>query len=81
MSDQINLKDVYDIVEKSRVELGSHILRLENKFDLLEAGRVTTLEANIQLIKGQMDPIKKIVYGLTGTVLLAVLGAILKLIL
>lgn len=76
----IDITRVYELVDKTRRELSEHILRLEGKFDLLEAGRVSRLEKELAELKAGYDPVKKIVYGLVGTVLITVLGALLYLV-
>lgn len=38
---------IYELIDKSRVELKGDIIRLESKFDNLEAGRLTRAEQDI----------------------------------
>jgi hypothetical protein len=38
---------IYELVDRTRVELKGDIIRLEAKFDALEAGRLTRAEQNI----------------------------------
>ena len=80
MDEKFSTQDIYKLVNDTRVELSTHILRLEGKFDTLEAGRVSTLEKDLAEIKARQEPVQKIVYGLVGFVLLTVLGAVLALV-
>lgn len=43
----IDNKSLYDLVDRTRLELKGDINRLENKFDTLEAGRLTRLEDRV----------------------------------
>lgn len=81
MDDKISIQDIYKLVNDARVELSAHILRLEGKFDILEAGRVSALEKNFAEMKAKHDPVEKIVYGMTAFILLAVLGSVIFLVL
>lgn len=38
---------IYDLIDRMRLELKSDIIRLETKFDNLEAGRLTRLEDRV----------------------------------
>ena len=77
----ILIKQVYEIVDSAKKELTSHILRLETKFDILEAGRVSGIEKDMAELKAEQKPIKMVVYGMIGLILVTVLGALLFLVL
>lgn len=40
-------QNVYELIDRMRVEIKGDILRLETKFDTLEAGRLTRLEDRV----------------------------------
>lgn len=42
---------IYELVNATRIELKSDIIRVENKFDALETGRLTRAEANIATLQ------------------------------
>lgn len=42
---------IYELVNSTRVELKSDIIRLEGKFDTLEAGRLTRAEGDISRLQ------------------------------
>lgn len=77
-SDNVTSRELYGAITEMRKEISTSILRLENKFDNLEAGRLTTLELQHASVKAELEPVKRVVYGLVATVLLAVLGVILR---
>lgn len=77
---EIPIKQVYEIVDKAKVEITGHILRLEAKFDSLEAGRVSSLEREMAEVRVNQGLIMKLVYGAVGVILLTVLGALLYLV-
>lgn len=64
----ITNKDIYSVVDDSRRELSARIDRLENKID-------TTYVTHAEL-----EPIKKLVYGAVGVILLAFVGAVVALV-
>lgn len=43
----VSNNNIYDQIERTRLELKGDILRLESKFDVLEAGRLTKAEQDI----------------------------------
>ena len=49
-----SLRDLYTLVGEMRSELSSSIQRLENKFDTLEAGRLSTLESKFANLEGRI---------------------------
>ena len=67
-------------MDKMRSEITTHILRLESKFDALEAGRVSALEKEVARITAMVDPVVRVVYGLVGIILVAVMSALLYLV-
>jgi len=81
VGDIVSAREVYKLINDTRLELSGHILRLETKFDTLEAGRVSALEKQITEMKAEQEPVKRLVYGLVSVVLLGVVGALLSLIL
>jgi F0F1-type ATP synthase assembly protein I len=44
----IDNSKIYELIDRTRLELKSDIIRLESKFDALEAGRLTRLEDRVQ---------------------------------
>ena len=48
------IREVFNLVEKTREELMGSILRLEGKFDILEAGRLSKLERDFAFLQGKM---------------------------
>lgn len=76
----ISASKVYDLIDDMRKELSAQIQRVESKFDTLEAGRLTRLERDFSVLSADMQPIKKLIYGLIGTVMLFILSAVLFLI-
>lgn len=52
--DKASLREVYKLVEDTRKELGASILRLETKFDNLEAGRLSTIETKLANIEARI---------------------------
>ena len=91
MENQITTKEVYDLVEKVRIELTSHVLRLEGKFDTLEAGRLSAIEKSsaedrarfmtaIAELRAEGKPVKMIVYGMVSLILVAVASAVIYLV-
>ena len=47
-------KDLYALVDATRKELNSSILRLETKFDNLEAGRLSSLESKFASLEARI---------------------------
>lgn len=79
-TEKFTMQEIYKLVNDTRVELSTHILRLEGKFDTLEAGRVSSLEKSFAEFRAENEPVRKIVYGLVSFVLISVLGAIVYLV-
>lgn len=77
----VSIREVYSLINAARSEIVAVVTRLETKFDNLEAGRLTTLELQHQRVVSEIEPVKKIVYGLVAAVLVTVVGAILGLVL
>ena len=61
--------------------LNESVVRLETKFDHMESGRLSAVEVKYGMLTAQIEPIRKVVYGLISLVFIAVIGAILKMIL
>lgn len=80
MAEEISSREIFKLVNDTRLELSGHILRLEGKFDTLEAGRVSALEKQVAEVVAQNEPVRKIVYGLVTLILVAVVGAIVALV-
>ena len=55
------IREVYNVVEEMRKELGGSILRLESKFDNLEAGRLSALEKEMANFQGRMAVIAGVI--------------------
>ena len=51
---KITTQQVYELVNETRKELNSSIVRLETKFDNLEAGRLSTLESRFASLEGRI---------------------------
>ena len=68
-------KDLYEELGKLRHELDDADRQIENKVSVLE-GKVD--KTYVKLIA--FDPVRKIVYGLVGAVLLSVIAALLALV-
>lgn len=66
---------IYELVNNTRIELKSDIIRLETKFDNLEAGRLTRAEAAISKlqVKDATFSVKLAVLGFMGS---SLVGAI-----
>ena len=56
-----NIREVYQLVSEMRKELSDSISRLENKFDALEAGRLTSLENRFANLQGKMSIVAGVV--------------------
>lgn len=68
-------KEVYDLVDTARKELKSDIIRLETKFDNLEAGRLTRAEHDIGKLQiNQATAGTKLAIG--GFIAASVVGAV-----
>ena len=80
MPDQFSAKEIYNLMDKMRSEITEHILRLETKFDALEAGRVSRLEKEVAQLTATLEPIRNVVYGIVAIVLVAVLSAMIYLV-
>lgn len=48
------LSQVYELVDKKIGEVNESIIRLETKFDILEAGRLSRLEGKVADLSGKM---------------------------
>ena len=52
--DKITTQQVYNLVNETRKELTGSILRLETKFDNLEAGRLSALESKFASLEARI---------------------------
>ena len=62
--EKATIREVYTLIEEMRKELGSSILRLETKFDALEAGRLSTLETKFADFQGEIRGRGAIIAGI-----------------
>lgn len=60
-NNNISLKDIYELVDGRIAEVKSSMLRLETKFDALEAGRLSTLETNFANLQGKLTIIAAVI--------------------
>ena len=75
--DKATLREVYKLVEDTRKELTVSIGRLENKFDLLESGRITNLESKLANIEGRLFTGSSII-ALIISIVIALISFIFK---
>ena len=78
-NEKISAEKVYSLIDSMRRELKADIMRVEAKFDTMEAGRLTRLEVEFAEFKAIHTPIKKIVYGLVGFIFISFVGALIVL--
>ena len=70
--DKATLREVYDLVEKRMVEINATILRLENKFDTLEQGRLTMLERDFANLQGKMAVVAGVISLVIGLIFIGI---------
>ena len=70
--DKATLREVYDLVEKRMVEINATILRLENKFDTLEQGRLTMLERDFANLQGKMAVVAGVISLVIGLIFVGI---------
>ena len=58
---KITTQQIYELVDRKVNEVNASIIRLENKFDTLEAGRLSNLEKEFSNLQGKMAVIAGIV--------------------
>ena len=75
--DKVGIREVYQLVDKKIEEVNQSINRLENKFDLLEAGRLSKIETTIADLKGRIFASTALI-AFAISVGVAVLGLLLK---
>lgn len=51
---ELTTADVYNLIDKKVGEVSESIRRLENKFDTLEAGRLSNLESKFASLEGRL---------------------------
>ena len=66
-----------DGANKAMAEIMAEIVGLRDDFKTMEEGRLTSLEVKYEGLEARFDPVRRVVYGLVGTILLTVLGWIL----
>ena len=64
--EKASLKDVYSLINSTRIELTQGLQRLENKFDTLEAGRLSLLEKDFANLQGKMAIVAAVVSFVIG---------------
>ena len=77
---EITTKEIYDLVNKLDEKLSIKIDKVYVAFMELEAGRLSSVEKKLTEIVAEHKPVKAIVYGMTGFILLAVLSALVYLV-
>lgn len=77
--DKVTIREVYTLIESSKSELKTDLLRLENKFDNLEAGRLTRLEHDFNETRSELSNTKGKLFAITTIIALVIslIGAIL----
>ena len=76
-NDKVSYKDLYELFDKKLTTVDESIRRLENKFDLLEAGRVSRLEKDLANLNGKIIATTTTIAFVTSTIV-AVAGFLLK---
>ncbi len=74
----VSNQNIYELIDRSRLELKGDLLRLENKFDSLEAGRLTRAEGAISKLEVRDATLSTKVYVLVfiiSTVISAIVTA------
>ena len=66
MKNNVTTQQLYELVDQTRKELKADILRLENKFDFLEAGRLNILETDFAKLQGKMAIIAAVISFMIG---------------
>lgn len=61
---EVSNSKIYELIDRSRLELKSDIIRLESKFDNLEAGRLTRAEQAIGKLEVKDATLNTKVYAL-----------------
>ena len=75
---EVTLQDVYKAVNDVRLELSGDIRRIENKFDNLEAGRLSRVERDMAEMKASYSPVRLVVFAAVGLILTTVVGALVS---
>ena len=60
-NDKDTYKDLYGLVDRKISEVNASIQRLENKFDVLEQGRLSRIERDFANLQGKMTVIAAVV--------------------
>lgn len=53
-SENVTVRELYTLVDQKMDQVNKTILRVEQKFDTLESGRLTELERNVSNMQGRM---------------------------
>ena len=68
-NDRITTSQIYDLVDKKISEVNASLVRLETKFDTLEAERLSVLETNFANLQGRMAIIAGVISLITSALL------------
>ena len=75
--EKFSLKDIYTLIDATRRELNSSIKTLDDKFNALEAGRLSNLETKVSDIQGRIFAVTSLL-AFVISVGVAILGLVLK---
>lgn len=64
-----SIREVYDLVEREIGKVNATVLRLENKFDTMEAGRLTSLETKFTEFKAETQGKNAIIAGVIAFII------------
>lgn len=95
MSNEMSTKEIYDLLDKMRMELGSKIEHIDTSvriltqsFNDLEAGRLSTLEKEFSILKAQNDvriennkPYANLFWEVAKYIAIAILAALITVVL
>lgn len=68
-SEKAGIREVYDLVEREIGKVNATVLRLENKFDTLEAGRLSNLETKFADFKGEVTGRNAVIAGVVAFII------------
>jgi hypothetical protein len=77
MESSVTVREVYQLIDQKIGEVNQNLLRLEGKFDALEAGRLSHLEREFANLQGKMS-IVAILVSLFISVLVSIANYILS---
>ena len=76
-TNNLSLKDVYQLVDATRRELNESIKTLDDKFTQLEAGRLSNLETKIANLEGRIFTAASLIaFTISGAI--AIVGFFIK---